>query len=249
MNRVLEWHAFDEELRRSTDGADFRLEIDERRRIPPIELPGKTILGYSNEVTKAQDRDAGFTLSGFREKYPTASIVQSWRDWRAVVQQLEPNILILLTHTIPRPHKMYVLEIGPPDNMEDEYDSQLPTANFSSEYMFGPNRKEPPPIVLLLGCKTDDASAPLRDVVATFQAYKAAIVLSTSSDMYGPLAGRIADLLLDWLSRLVDNTQTFGDVMLRVRRQAMKEGIPMILCIQAYGDADWKLTKEVVQER
>lgn len=48
--------------------------------------------------------------------------------------------------------------------------------------------------------------------------------------------------------RLVDNTKTFGDVMLGVRRQALKEGIPMVLCIHAYGDADWKLAKEGLQE-
>jgi hypothetical protein len=247
LNRVLEWHVFDGELKEHTNGNDYKLEIDERRRIPPIELPGKPVLGYSNKVTEVKDKASGFTLSRFRKNHPTTSMVRSWSKWKSKIQRQAPSILILLSHTILKPYDKYVLEIGPLKRLKNEYESRLPLGNLGSEHILGPNR-EAPPIVLLLGCKTDAASTSLQSAVASFQHKKAAIVLSTPSDTYAPLAGRIADLLLDWLLKAVDGTKTFGDVMLQVRRQALKEGIPMVLSIYAYGDADWKLAKEVAQE-
>jgi hypothetical protein len=36
--------------------------------------------------------------------------------------------------------------------------------------------------------------------------------------------------------------QTFGDVMVKVRRKILGEkGLPMVLCLWAYGDADWRI--------
>ena len=36
-------------------------------------------------------------------------------------------------------------------------------------------------------------------------------------------------------------TRVFGDVMQRIRRNLLGRGIPIILAVAAYGDADWQI--------
>ena len=66
--------------------------------------------------------------------------------------------------------------------------------------------------------------------------------MATSNLIYGPNAAQLADLLLAKLHELKDG-ENFGEVMLSIRRKALAEGNPMVLCLSAYGDADWRLRK------
>jgi hypothetical protein len=70
----------------------------------------------------------------------------------------------------------------------------------------------------------------------------AKILVATSNLIYGPKAVELADLLLSELLELQDG-ENFGDIMLAVRRKALAAGNPMVLCLSAYGDADWRLRK------
>ena len=51
----------------------------------------------------------------------------------------------------------------------------------------------------------------------------------------------LESLILE-LSEIEKPSAPFGEVMRAVRRQMLKTGNPIVLCLTAYGDADWVLT-------
>lgn len=241
-NRVLEWHIYDEHLVERTGGADFLLEIAEARRPAPIEIPGKPLVGYSKRVEQILNSDLpSFSIDSLRAKYPNAHVVDSWSQWKSAIRDTRPSVLVLLTHTARGTKESPpAIELGPPDAIAGKYDATLPLDYLTDEYI-SPSRDSTSPIVFLLGCKTDIATDPLSKVSAIFQAKRAAIVITTNSDVYGQLAGRIAETCLDYLGRFSSAEESFGDIMLRVRRRLLLDGVSMVLCVSAYGDADWKL--------
>jgi formaldehyde-activating enzyme involved in methanogenesis len=108
--------------------------------------------------------------------------------------------------------------------------------------VIGPHIKGSP-IVLLLGCTTANAKVAFQSVAAAFESRgEAGIIVATSNLIYGPKAVDVAEMFLKQVAAVQDG-QTFGDVMLAVRRAALADGIAMILCLSAYGDADWKLVR------
>jgi hypothetical protein len=99
-----------------------------------------------------------------------------------------------------------------------------------------------PPVVLLLGCETQNRDIPFQGFVAQFRRKGASIVVSTVSTVLGRHAARVAQELLAILQRQSQQkTSTFGEVMVKLRRQALADGIPMVLSLFAYGDADWRI--------
>jgi hypothetical protein len=49
-------------------------------------------------------------------------------------------------------------------------------------------------------------------------------------------------LLIEILAELARQSQfTFGEVMLQLRRRALAKGLPVVLTLFPYGDADWRL--------
>jgi hypothetical protein len=241
-NRVIEWHVFDQELARRANGADFLIEVAEVRKSAPIEVPGQPLVGYSKQLEKILNPELPeFCIDALRKRYPNVHVVDSWSGWKATVQEAHPSVLVLLTHTVPgTKEKIAGIELGPPDVPKDPYDALLPLDYLTDDYLRA-SKDGVSPIVFLLGCKTDTASDPLAKISNIFQAKRAAIVITTNSDMYGQLAGRIAETCLDYLSRFSSADESFGDIMLRVRRHLLLEGVSMVLCVSAYGDADWRL--------
>jgi len=151
------------------------------------------------------------------------------------VAALGPTLEVLLIHTEPRPPRIF-MELG-----DAAQSPMLPTLALTRQHVMG--GASTPPNVLLLGCSTGTSVVEFEDVAAAFEARGAGIIVSTTSDVFGPVASRLAGYLVEQLGALTDG-QTFGDVMLGVRRRALADGVPMVLCLRAYGDADWQLSKQ-----
>jgi hypothetical protein len=230
MSRVIEWHAFTEESAQSTQNAPFLLQTTGLAAPSWLMVMKDPLVGYSSKVTAARpdsilDLEASFKKAGIAS--PT--IVTSWDQWKENIARLQPSLEVLLVHTEKKgPRTM--IEIG---------QEMLSTLNLEG---YITDKKSWPAIVLLLGCGTGTSRVPFQSVAAMVEACHAAIIVSTTSDVFGPIASRLAGYFVERLGAL-EKSQSFGEVMLAIRRKALAEGVPMVLCLRSYGDADWQLIK------
>jgi len=237
MSRVIEWHIFSsEQAKKVTEGA-FRVDIDDGPRDNELPVSGPALMAYSKEIDKADKA----CIPSFQKSLSIRAItVDSWKVWVEEVKKRAPKVLLLLVHT-DRDEEGTVLEVGPPVPCDTPRESRLPTDELSRDYICGPEVISP--IVLLLGCTTDQSKMDFNSVAGEFEYWGAKILVATKNLIYGPKAVKLAEMLLTKLDNLKDG-EDFGDVMLAVRRTALAEGNPMVLCLTAYGDADWRLRKE-----
>jgi hypothetical protein len=118
---------------------------------------------------------------------------------------------------------------------------KLPVGKIQETHVVG-RAGRPHPVVLLLGCNTDNAGLPFETFVPYFQDKQAAIVVSSVSKVLGRHAAPLARTFIEALVALPRNgNSSFGQAMLEVRRKAMLNGPPIALALKSYGDADWRL--------
>ena len=158
--------------------------------------------------------------------------VNTWLAWKREVKRLSPSMLLLIPHTDKNAFQITTMEIGG--------DTPLPADQITEEYVRGPGN--PAPLVLLLGCETGSSAISFESFVALFRLYGASIVVSTSVKVLGRHATAAASHFIRGIRALGGKKGvTFGDVVLRVRREMLNEGYPMVLSVSSYGDADWRI--------
>jgi hypothetical protein len=239
---VIEWHIFSEKLADTVKRGALRVDIDEGPRENEVLISAPALMAYSKEIDKV-DKDC---IPWFKKNSPISAItVESWPEWKQKVVALAPKILVLLVHT-EQEGIFTLLEVGPPDTFKEKKEYRLAIDYLSSEYIH--RRDVTSPIVLLLGCTTNQAKFEFNSVASVFEYYGAKVLVATNNLIYGPKAVKLAQMLLAKLHDL-DDGENFGEVMLAVRRQALADGNPMVLCLSSYGDADWKLRKGEVDVR
>jgi len=161
--------------------------------------------------------------------------VRDWDTWRTAVQNRNPSILVLVPHTLKDADSIPTLEIGE--------EQQLPEDQITASYVHTTHDFHPP-VVLLLGCETAGPDVPFQAFAVQFRIHGAAIVLSTLTPVLGRHAVPVAQMLLGELRHAAHAQGTFGDALLMLRRRALAAGIPMVLSLVAYGDADWRLDSD-----
>jgi hypothetical protein len=230
MSRVIEWHAFTEELSESTKNAPFLLKKGTGDFQGQLKLLKDPLVGTSNKVTKAMPSSISDLRTSFEKAKTSKPIfVNSWKAWRDNLTTLEPTIEVLLVHTI-KDDKKTMLELGNKTISALNLDGLIPDKN------------DRPAIVLLLGCSTGTSQIQFQSVAAMVEACQAAIIVSTTAEVFSPIATRLACHFIEQLGELKSG-QSFGDAMLAIRRKSLADGIPMVLCLRTYGDADWQLVK------
>ncbi|MEN8113773.1 MAG: hypothetical protein ABFS21_05245 [Actinomycetota bacterium] len=155
----------------------------------------------------------------------------SWEQWTADVATRRPSLLVLLPHTVfDDNNNLHGLEIGDHDRrLADEIDEE-----------FVPP-EEQPAIVALLGCETV-TSGPIdyERFPRRFRQAGAEIVLGTITEVLGRHAGPIAERLVSTLhEEVAGGASTVGEVIVVLRRRLLAEGIPAVLAVTAFGDAEW----------
>ena len=229
LNRVIERYAYDG--MRNLQGNTYALQAASTTKREPLQVLDRALFAASGEVDKAKKG----TISGLekllKEKAKQADYVTSWSQWVAKAKT-NPTLLLLLSHTEVDPGNLEALEIAKLP--------RLRVVDIDEKHVRKPHTKAKP-IVMLIGCKTNAPDNALHSFVPAFSRYSA-IVLSTGSTVLALQAAQVAAELVRALSALPKNKETtFGDVMLDIRRKLLAKGLPMVLCLSAYGDTDWKL--------
>lgn len=163
----------------------------------------------------------------------TVPLTKTWTDWEDEIIKTKPHLLVMLPHH-GRAAGCDFLEIGE--------NSRRDTIDIEESSVQPKNHPEINPVVLLIGCKTDKAKLDLESAVGQFQSGGAAIIVSTLATILGRHAGPAASVIVDEMKKVQDKQgATFGMVMLAARRRLLAEGVPMVLGLTSYGDADCRI--------
>jgi hypothetical protein len=205
---------------------------------PPGRLTPLTsvLFAASNEVLEKDYDETKAFLEKVLGRPPTAP--DSWDAWPPA--QASPQSLMVIL-----PHQGYndeqrrdYLEIGRSSKLVP---GQLTQAMLRATAGGGQ------PIVLLLGCKTANASISYRNFVAEFRENGAAIVVGTLSTILGQNAAPIARGFVEEISKLnaggAPGGTGFGDVMRTVRRRMVATRNAAAFGVVAFGDSDWILER------
>jgi hypothetical protein len=245
LSRVIERHKF----LGNRQVAGRRLAPDESLLLAEPATGRNTIRPFGGAVFAASDRVDAVQAGSIKMvakalagaiSYRTSQ-VSTWRDWNRSIQSESPPLLVILCHTDKKLRagtSAVQIEIGAKGEKE-----WLDVDGITGKYVLGPSGG-PHPVLLLIGCTTALEKAPFSNAVANFQANGTAIVLSTLASILGEHAALTTAKLIEQLAQIADKRQiTFGDALLKVRRELMADNIPMVLALVAFGDADWRLAR------
>ena len=189
---------------------------------------GEGLLVAASERIDGHDPETSIRLRKHLDEVARTVVVDSWTAWDAHVAQEKPSLLVLLPHTVYSDElALPGLEIGA---------SERRWASAIGETRMVPGT---PAIVLLLGCETAVAGAiSYERLPGNLRKAGASIVVATLTDVLGRQAAPLAERLV---ALLVGNAYParLGESIVRLRRQLIAEGVPMVLALAVFGDADW----------
>lgn len=193
-------------------------------------------------VFAASDRVDGFAagsidtiVTALRNATASHVRVSTWEEWSAAVAANRPALLVLLPHTVfSDVFESFGLEIG---QKARRWSAQIDAAFVPSE--------DRPVIVALLGCETARAGeVGYERFPGLLRRCGAEVVIATLTEVLGRHAAPVAARLVEELySYCAAEPHGFGEVMVRLRRRLLAEGLIMVLTLAAFGDADWLITK------
>jgi hypothetical protein len=205
---------------------------NDRRVLPPID---HALFGASHRV-EATDRAE--TIAALRDALPLVDVADGWSAWRDAIRPAPIPLLVALPHHGIRDAQDY-LEIGGDQTPDD--DRFLERGRLVHSFV-NPQKTEPGPIVLLIGCETGAESATGYPTLARrFQQLHTSIVVGTLAKILGRHAAPVARELVHQLATVDDPAADFGTIMRRVRRRMLLKGYLMAMCLVALGDGDWHL--------
>ena len=156
----------------------------------------------------------------------------NWAEWTANIEANSPSLLMLIPHTDKDDIGIPTLQIG---------NDQISLDHINATYVHAANLSTPP-VVFLLGCNTGDPDIAFEGAVDKFQMYDASIIVSAITGVLGRHASIIA---VEFLKKMEEfsksSSYTFGEVVLSARRELLLQGVPVVLAVVSYGDADWLL--------
>ena len=205
----------------------------DRRSLPVIDA----VAFASSHLVPEDERKA--TQEALQKSFSGCYLAETWHEWKAAVSTQHPPLLVVLPHHGVQASLDY-LEIG--DAALGEDDGKLSRAQISPPYV-NPDRRDPGPIVLMLGCQTAaQTETGYVQMTLRIQQQHAAIVLGTLAEVLGRHAAPVARAIVAELVAVDDPGADFGTIMRRVRRRMLARGYLMALCLVALGDAEWRLT-------
>lgn len=224
LNKVIERHLYDPR-KTSSDGASFNILAEPVAGRDQLPLRSGALLAYSQEVEPTE-------ITTLIEKLrPNVVIAKDWDDWKQAIQDKHPALLIAFPHNQVDDSDIF-LEIG---------GKELDTLGLNSDYVRAAETAAP--LVFLLGCDTaSTAISGLSNPIRYFRQAGAAVIVSTIATVFGVHAVQVGDAII---SRLLQaggtESLTIGDAIREAKCAALRESLPMALCVMAFGDADWRL--------
>jgi hypothetical protein len=205
------------------------------------------LCAVSNKVDNYKDEESAETQServqnALNQVMPgKVRYVETWTDWKEQINTDRPSLLVLMPHTVTNEdYDLPEMTIGA--------DDPLLVTHVLRPYVQSGD-EAPAPVVLLMGCATmlaGEADIPFQSLVGRFRQNGAAIVVSTRTKIRSrhsiPVFEEVI-AILDQVIKDAGHAHSFGDVMLTLRQRALAEGLPMVLTLFAFGDADWLLAE------
>ena len=215
------------------ESGDFAFHSEPAAGRPSIALLNSTIFGSAKRV---ESHAAGLirqVADFIGTSAKIASEADTWENWKKTVKERNPDCLVLIVHTednkdldIPQ------MEIG---------DKDFILQTHIGEDIVDPAGKEPAPVVILIGCSTQDNEMPAFDFTSQFKNKGAALVLSTFTKVRGRHAGPIVMKLFEFFKSMKGTELRFGEIMLKLRQYLLSQGMIVSLALIVNGDADWKI--------
>lgn len=234
LSRVIERHAVRPVAETQLNGNEYALRADPIHDRDTLDILQAATYAASHRVRAGQIHALLETLVEVTDQ--GVEHVQDWAAWRQAILRRNPSILVLLPHTLEDQDYIPTLEIGKAQRLpEDQITADCVQADLDHH----------PPVVVLLGCETAVPDIPFQAFAAQFRLHGAAIVVSTLTPVLGRHAVPVAQILASELERVAQAGGTFGGALLGLRRRALAAGIPMVLSLVAYGDADWRLSNAI----
>lgn len=224
LSKVIERHQHNPDLPKSA-----QVKRDPFGSRTGLLVEGQCLLATSNQIKGESVELLEQVKSAWK---PGVNVVSDWEDWKTAIKEKKPILLLALPHSVG---------VGADIGLEINGDS-FKSVLINESFVRGDPDKSP--IVLLLGCDTGGAADPATYAkhVAVFRQAQAALVLGTVATILGKHAVKVA---ADLVRHIVDSASLpeslFGEVLLHVKRNAVKESNFMAMCLVAYGDADWRL--------
>lgn len=215
------------------EDSDFSLyaePITKRERIPRP----KTGVVAGSLLAIEEDKQALKRVEAAVKSHATLVSAKNWDEWVTQVSKKHPELLVLLPHHTSEGSNS-ILEIGK--------DSRLKATLVKEKHVFGDPKPSPltRPIVLLLGCETEDSEIAFERFPSMFAERGAAIVVGTIATVLGRHASPAAVHLIDELYRSSRKPRSFGELLVDARRRLLANGSAMCLALVGFGDADWQI--------
>jgi len=227
---VIERHQVSPEL--AAPGRELFLQSEPGRDTTDLPLGGTALFASSQKVPNAAQNTVTAALT---QKLGLAPMqATNWSDWATMVGQARPHFLLALPHTDGTGANV-TLEIG---------GTTIGTIQVKPAHVH-PAKDDARPLVALLGCDTAGTANEYAEHVAVFRDRGAAVVIGTIATVFGEHAARVGVLLAQELLPDGAPPQRLGEAMRTLKRRALLEDLLMPLCVVAYGDADWRLVREV----
>lgn len=215
---------------------DYGLYAEPIGQRPTLRTLKAGVVAASDKAEKHDPKVVSRVVNSMKEIHMRVGQATNWDQWTAEIAAAHPGMLVLIPHHT-RDSGMSALEIGP--------GNRLASPLVKDKHVVGKPPQQPPgtPVVLLLGCETQDAVVALERFPAAFQSHGAAIVVGTIATVLGRHAGPAAEELVRALSSSTAGERSFGDILVEVRRKLLLKGRAIGLALTGFGDADWLLPK------
>ena len=240
LRKVIERHIYSPAIGKPND-AEVIVQAEPAGDRIRLQLDRATLVGYSQEV-KAREVSPLIRALKARLKEPV-QVAKDWVEWKNNVTSKGPTLLVVFPHNTGEKQDI-ALEIG---------GVEFKTLRLPREYV---HVEGPYPLVLLLGCDVASTAQQYANHIRYFRQAGAAVIVSTIATVFGPHAVKVGQKLLDSLLTIheqsirnaeagrppgLDKEPCIGEALREAKRQALRDSLPMALCVVAFGDADWRL--------
>ena len=233
LKKVIERHAITPGL--AKDGHVLYLEMETSRQRDTLYLGGAALLSGSSRVPKAKMTELEGVLTARCGVAPERA--GTFAQWEDLVKEHRPRLIVSLPHTGGT---------GSDVNLEIGGQPAVKTITLKPTHVFPPPvQGRQAPLVALLGCDIAGTANDYGYHVLALRGCGAGIVIGTIATVFGEHAAQVAGKLVEgMLPEAGAKPVRLGELMLDIKRKSLLDGLLMPLCVVAYGDADWKLSRE-----
>lgn len=232
LRKVIEWHRHSGN---KEGDSNFRLSSEPVAERKSIKAFQSVLFAHSDRVNAHDDQASSMVLAALKSASSQTGTASDWVDWRSGVSSTSPLLMVVLPHNEESSNQLSELSIGPGQTASH----RLLVTSIDDGIVKGPNTI-PGPIIMLLGCETGAPKTSYLGYVPKLRRHGASIIVSTGSVVLGRQISPICVRLIEGLKAAIKTGPApLGEVMLRLRREALADGYPIVLALSASGDADW----------